>query len=202
MQSNLRPYGRFLGPAALLGALALLLPLGARAEGARGCGSFDSQAAAQHHFTDVGGGVKHQVGKLDRDHDGVACEELSGPYAGFATLGYNKKHRFFYGTVSMPADPSRSGRYHPCMVGNRRFPDGPRRLNVYKVQPDGSGKPIFAKVGIGVEVRRASGRMVWRADRKHVVPGRYFAEFEKRVRASPGEDSQCPGFRSAIVNLP
>lgn len=200
MQSNLRPYGRLLGPAVLLAALALWLPLGADAEGARGCGSFKSQAAAQHYFTE-GGGVKRRVGKLDRDRDGVACEELSGPFAGFATLGYNRKHDFFYGTVTMPADPS-SGGNHPCMVGNRRFPDGPRRLNVYKVQSDGSDKPIFDQVGIRLEVRRASGRMLWRADRRVVIPGRYYAELEPRASGSADAVSDCPGFRSQVVKLP
>lgn len=202
MQSNLRPYGRSLAPLALLVALALWLPLGANAGGARGCGSFKSQAAAQHLFTDVGGGVKHGVGKLDRDHDGVACEELSGPYAGFATLGYNKKHDFFYGTVSMPADPSGGRGYHPCMVGNSRLPDGPRRLNVYKVQRDGSRKPIFDQAGIGLEVRRTSGRMLWRADRRVVIPGRYYAELEPRAPNAADAVSDCPGFRSEVVKLP
>ena len=60
------------------------------AASSRGCPSFKSQAEAQTYFVEAGGSIDHGIGKLDRDHDGVACEGLSGPFAGYATLGYNR----------------------------------------------------------------------------------------------------------------
>jgi hypothetical protein len=200
MQSNLRPHRGILLAAAIAAAALLLAPLGANGKPGPGCGSYKSQAAAQDDFIAAGGSPKQTVGRLDPDHDGIACEGLRAPYAGYATLGYNKRKNFFYGTASLP--PGSSGEGFPCMVGNTHFPDAPRRLNVYKVESGGQGKPIFSPLGLGVEGKPASGRLIWRADRKVVVPGRYYAEFEARVRTSPRGGTECPSFRSGIVHLP
>ena len=165
----------------------------------RGCGSFASQAEAQGYFLEAGGSIGHGIGKLDPDRDGVACEGLSGPYAGYATIGFNEKRRFFYGTASMPPDPI-SGEY-ACLVGNPHFSDAVRLVEVFRVTAEGD-KPISRPGGVGTEARPGSGRIVWRVDRRTVVPGRYFAEFEERRPTSSLGASKCPAFRSATVSLP
>jgi hypothetical protein len=199
MQSNLRPARQLL----VFGVIAAgFLLTGASGSGAAAptCEDYRSQAAAQDHFLAAGGGVAHPVGKLDTDRDGVACEGLGGPYAGFATLGYNKRKNFFYGTASLP--PSPSGKGFACMFGNRRSAHAPRRVNVYRVGPGGKGEPIFNRSGLAAEGRPRSGRLVWRGDRKVVVPGRYYAEFEERAARTPSRGTRCPSFRSGIVHLP
>lgn len=199
MQSNLRPL-RLLPILAAISVLALVLsPLGSSAAAPRGCASFKSQAEAQDYFIDQGGSIEHGVGKLDPDHDGVACEGTSGPYAGYATLGYNKKRDFFYGVASLP--PNRSGGEYPCLIGNRHFADAPRRLNIYKVSGEGD-KALFNQFGLGAEAQPSTGRLIWRADKKTVIPGLYFAEFEERARTSAYGGTECPAFRSPVVRLP
>jgi hypothetical protein len=200
MQSNLRPaLPLFL--VAMIAAAFFFVTAGSDGATVPRCATYKSQAAAQADFIEAGGGVQHAVGALDPDHDGVACEGLGGPYAGYATLGYNKRKNFFYGTASLPRSASGNDDY-PCMVGNSHFLEGPRRLNVFKVEPGGGGKPIFAQRGIGAEARPSSGRLLWRADRKVVIPGSYYAEFEERARSSPRGNSECPSFRSETVKLP
>jgi len=178
-------------------SLALLASTEAGAAPVPGCPSFASQAAAQEYFLGLGGGPRERVGGLDVDRDGVACEGSSGPYVGFATLGYNRKRKFLYGIASMP--PLAAGEGFPCLEGNRAFPDGPRRLTVFKVEP-GADRAILGP--IGAEQRPASGRLVWRADRATLPPGRYYAAFEEKVRLSPYRPNECPGFRSHEVGLP
>ncbi|HSS32427.1 MAG TPA: excalibur calcium-binding domain-containing protein [Solirubrobacterales bacterium] len=199
MQSNVRPLRLLLSLAVVAVAALALLPLGSSASAPRGCGFFKSQAEAQDYFVGQGGTIEDGVGKLDPDHDGVACEGLTGPYAGYATLGYNKKRNFFYGVASLP--PSGEGGEYPCMIGNRHFSDAPRRLNVYKVTADGN-KPIFNQFGLGAEAQPETGHLIWRADRKVVIPGSYFAEFEERARTTAYGGIECPPFRSPIVRLP
>ncbi len=163
-----------------------------------GCPSFAGQAGAQDYFGRYGGSPRHPVGNLDPDRDGIACEGLSGPYKAFATIGYNRKGHFFYGVASMP--PATNGEeVFPCLYGNRHFADGPRLLNVYKVQP-GADKPIFGV--LGAEARPESGRLLWKADRDAVTPGRYYVAFEERVPLTPYGANECPGFRSAEAALP
>lgn len=199
MQSNVRPLRLALVPALVAAAVLALAAIGSSAAASRGCPSFKSQAEAQAYFLEQGGTIQHGVGSLDPDHDGVACEGSPGPFRGYATLGYNKKRDFFYGTVSMPPDPA--GGEFPCLIGNRHFADAARRLNVYKVNADGD-KAIFNQFGLGAEADPTTGRLIWRADRKTVVPGRYFAEFEEKARTTAYGGSECPAFRSPIVSLP
>lgn len=197
MQSNIRPLAPLLAlPLAL--AFVLLGAVGSLAASPRDCGSFSSQAEAQAYFVEAGGSIEHSVGRLDPDHDGVACEGTDGPYAGYATIGYNKKRDFFYGTASMPPRPE-SGEY-TCLVGNPHFVDAARLVKIFRVTAAGD-KPVSDPGGVGTEARPASGRIVWRVDRKTVVPGRYFAEFEERQATSPS-GNECPAFRSAAVSLP
>jgi hypothetical protein len=163
-----------------------------------GCASFSSQAAAQEHFTELGGSPRRDFGGLDGDRDGVACERLPRPYAGFATIGYNLKRGFFYGAASMP--PTASGESgFACLYGNRHFPDGPRLLKVYAVRP-GVDRAISG--AIGAEAKPGSGRLVWKADKDIVFGGRYYVAFEERVPLSPYGPNECPGFRSREVTLP
>ncbi len=164
---------------------------------ARGCNSFPTQAAAQDYFVESGGGPQQPVGKLDDDRDGVACEGKPGPYKGFATIGYNLKKKFFYGTASMPPLEGAAG--FPCMEGNPAFPDGPRRLNVYRVAP-GPDPLVFGP--IGTEARASSGRLLWKADKATVADGRYYAVFEEKIRMTPYGANECPGFRSAEIAPP
>jgi hypothetical protein len=179
---------------AVLAALALATSGAAKAPG---CSSFPSQAAAQEHFTRSVGGPSHNPGPLDGDRDGVVCEELPGPYGGFATIGYNLKRRFFYGTASMPS--SGSGGEFACLYGNRHFADGPRILRIYRVAP---GVDRVVSGEIGAETRPSSGRLFWKLGKDVVPRGRYYAAFEEQIRLSPYRPSECPGFRSREVALP
>jgi hypothetical protein len=163
-----------------------------------GCSSFASQADAQDHFARFGGSPGNTVGALDSDRDGVACEGRPGPYKAFATIGYHRKGGFFYGVATMPPAVDGDDRF-PCLYGNRHYPDGPRLLNVYKVQP-GADKPILG--AIGAEARPESGRLLWKAEREAVTPGRYYAAFEDKVRMQPYGPNECPGFHSAEIALP
>jgi hypothetical protein len=206
MASNKRP-GRRLGAFAVAATATGFMLLGAAGPGAaapRGCPTFASQAKAQAHYLQLGGSPGHAVAALDPDRDGVACEELGRSYAGYANLGYNRRKDFFYGSATMPEIvPVNEGEAatHPCMLGNRHFDDGPRRLNVYRVLP-GPDKRIFPREGIGAEAREDSGRLVWKAEHETVLPGRYYAEFEERIRLTPYGENECPAFRSPVVALP
>lgn len=199
MGSNVRP-----ASALLLATLAAILLGGAlRPSGTgaavRGCASFQSQAEAQQYFVEQGGGPRHAIGALDPDHDGVACEGLPGPYEGYATVGYNLAHHFFYGTATMPPLGG-GGEGFACLMGNRHFPDASRRLNVYRVKP-GPDEPLFGKEGIGAEAIESSGRLLWRANRVLQRSADYYAAFEQRIPLKPYGENECPGFRSASVLL-
>lgn len=202
MASNRRPVGILLPSLAIAAGILALAPAGASASSPRGCPSFASQAASQAYFLGLDGSPTHAVGTLDEDSDGVACEQLEAPYAGFAKFGYNRTRGFFFGYAAMPqiAEPEEPSVY-PCMVGNRHFPDGPRRLNVYRALP-GPDKALFPRNGIGAEARAESGHLVWKANRAEVLPGRYYVEFEERVRLQPSGENECPAFRSHAVQLP
>ena len=114
--------------------MALAVPSGTGAAAVPGCASFRSQADAQDYFAAMGGGPRRPVGGLDGDRDGVACEDAPPPFKGFATIGYNPKKGFFYGTVSMPpAAAAPAGERSACLYGNRHFVEGPRLLRVYRV---------------------------------------------------------------------
>lgn len=175
-------------------ALALTWALAAAGDAATpGCGSFSSQAAAQAYFVAAGGGPGHAVGSLDPDHNGVACEGLSGPYAGYAMVGYNRRGGFFYGRATMPPEPGGAG--FACMYGNRHFPEAPRRLNVYKVEP-GPDKPLFDSYGIGTAADPETGVLEWKAVRRLSRGAEYYVSFEERVPLAPYGPNQCPGFSS------
>jgi hypothetical protein len=184
---------------AVAAAALLALPLLAADGGAatRGCGSFNAQAAAQGYFLKTASG---RGGRLDRDRDGVACEHLPGPYKGFATLGFNRRGSFLYGYAWMPATPGAAEPY-ACTLGNRSYPEGPRRLNVYRIARGGP-RPLFARQGEGAAADMRSGRLAWKAPVRRLRPGRYFVEFEERQRLGPYEANQCPRFRSRAVRLP
>jgi hypothetical protein len=180
--------------------LAIAVPPGSAAAPMPGCPSFRSQASAQQYFTDLGGSPRRPAGDLDDDRDGVACEESPAPYKGFATLGYNLKKRFFYGTVSMPPGAAAAaGEKFACLYGNRHFAEGPRLLKIYRVAP---GPDQAVTDPVGAEARPASSRLIWKADKETVAPGRYYVAFEERVPISPYGPNECPGFRSAEVSLP
>jgi len=192
------------GMALLLTALAASVALAAapagRAEPIHGCAHFGTQAAAQAYFIELGGSLGHRVGSLDPDRDGIACEQLGGAYAGYANLGYNRTKNFFYGFGAMPESGPEADPF-PCLIGNRHFSDGPRRVNVYRVMP-GPDKRIFSRNGVGAEARLDSGRLVWKGGREVVLPGRYYAEFEERIPLHPYGSNECPAFRSPLVRLP
>lgn len=181
-----------------LAATAILLPAGSAGAPARGCASFAAQSDAQAHFFKRGGTPRKGPRRLDPDRDGVACERLSGPHAGFATIGYNKRKRFFYGYAWMPEDGAGG---HACMFGNRRFPDGSRLVNVYRMVR-GKARPLRPRpVGVPARADVAGGVLVWKLNARR-PRGRYFAAFEARIPLSPYGRIQCPGFRSHTVKLP
>lgn len=191
-------------PAAL--AVALLASLTLTDAGAvtpvPGCASFHSQAEAQDYFTDFGGNPGRRVGDLDPDRDGVACEYNPAPYRGFATIGYNRKRGFFYGTVTMPpatAAPA-AGEKFACLYGNRHFPEGPRLLKIYRVTAAGPDAAVTD--AFGAEAKPESNRLLWKEERRNIAPAHYYAEFEGRVPISPYGANECPGFSSAEVRLP
>lgn len=186
--------------AAAVATILLVAPLidaqGSAAAG-RGCASFKTQAGAQTYLLKTGA---RRGGRLDRDRDGVACEHLSGPYKGFATLGFNRRGSFLYGYAWMPATPGAAMPY-ACTLGNRRYPEGPRLAHLYRIGRGGP-RPIFSPFGQGAQFDPANGRLVWRAGVRRLRPGRYFVEFEERQRLGPYEANQCPSFRSRAVRLP
>jgi hypothetical protein len=182
-------------------ALVLLGPAAGSASPVRGCASFPSQAAAQTYFAELGAGPgPNTVAKLDTDRNGVACEGLKGPYKGFAGFGYNARRHFFYGNAQMPA-LSAGGDEFACLYGNEHFPEGPRRLNVYRVEP-GADRPLLArKFGVGAEANPHTGHLVWKIDARH-PRGRYYMAFEERIPLHPYGPNECPGFGSRTIALP
>ncbi len=194
---------RFLGPFLLLTVAGVSLAAVTASDGtaaAPGCASFRSQADAQDYFVAQGGGPRQRVGNLDPDRDGVACEELPAPFKGFATIGYNLKRKFFYGAVKMPpAAAGAAGEDLACLYGNRHFAEGPRQLKVYRARP---GPDLAVTEAVGAAAEPSGSSLLWKADKKVLVPGRYYAAFEERIPLSPYGANECPGFQSAEVPLP
>ena len=161
-----------------------------------GCDSFRSQAEAQERFRTLGGSPANPIPILDPDRDGVACEGSPGPYKGYATVAYNPKRGFFYGTASLPPESGGSG--FACLEGNRHFDDGPRLLTLFKVQP---GPDLVVQHEVGTATKPSSGRVLWKVE-KRITPGSYYVVFEERQQLAPYGPNQCPGFRSAEFRLP
>jgi hypothetical protein len=180
-------------------ALALASPAWSGSPGGQSCAEFAAQADAQARFAELGGSPGHAIGDLDGDRDGIACEGLSGPYSGYATLGYNRRGGFLYGVVRMPVAPNGEERF-PCLRGNPKGPKGPRRLNVYRVDPDGD-RAILDQV-IAAEARPESGRLLWKEPRAGIAPGRYYVAFSESIPLTPHGRSKCPAFRSRETMLP
>lgn len=181
--------------AAALASLAVVAA--APAAPVSSCHAFASQAEAQARFSELGGSPARPLGRLDPDRDGVACEGLPGPYAGYATLGYNRAKSFLYGRVTMP--PQAGGGF-ACLEGNRFGPEGPRLLRLFRVLSDGD-RPVSREVGAAADP--ASGHLVWKLDLDGPPPaGRYYVAFGERIRLAPYGPNECPGFRSATVSLP
>jgi hypothetical protein len=184
--------------AALAAAVTIAFVFAAGGEAAApGCASFRSQAAAQEYLLAAGGGPGRPGGRVDGDRDGVACEGTAGPYKGFATIRYSAKKKAFFGTVTMPPDPLAGG--FACLEGNRRFPDGPRVLTIYRERP-GPDRVVVSEVR--TEARPESGRLFWKDPRRSVPRGLYYAEFEARIPLTPYGGNDCPGFRSRPALLP
>jgi hypothetical protein len=164
----------------------------------RSCASFDSQADAQAQFLESGGSPSHAVGDLDPDRDGVACEALPRPYAGYATIGYNRRRDFLFGVATMPA---RAAKGYACLTGNANEAGGIRRVHVYRGSP-GSGKPLRGDDVAAAEAKPGSGRLLWKLDRASLPRGTYYVSFEGRYWPHPGGSSECPAFSSAPTELP
>jgi hypothetical protein len=199
------------GAAFLLGACAALSICGSASatasrpashgasQGAvRGCGSFHGQAAAEEYFLAHGGAPRRPVGHLDPDRDGVACEGLAGPYAGYATVGYNRSKSFFYGTVAMP--PLAGGGGFACLKGDTHFPEDPRRFNLFR-ERRGRDRGLLGEYGRGAAADPSTGRLVWKVPRA-LAPGHYYVVFEESTSTSPYRRTECPSFRSPSVRLP
>ncbi len=162
-----------------------------------GCASFPSQADAQERFFLLGGSPSRNAVGLDGDRDGVACEGLPGPYSGYATIGYNRERKFLFGTASMPVEADGEG--FACLLGNRQFADGARRLVLYRETP---GPDVAVSRTLKAEPRPGSGRLLWKLERELAVAGRYYAVFEAQIHLGPYVPSNCPEFRSRAVYLP
>ena len=182
-------------------AIAVALSAAIAAEGASaaapGCASFRSQAEAQDRFAALGGSPSNPIPRLDPDRDGVACEGSPGPYKGYATVAYNPKRNFFYGTATMP--PEAGGGGFACLEGNRHFDDGPRLLTLFKVKP---GPDLVIGHEVGTATKPSSGRVLWKFEKTQISPGNYYVVFEERQPLTPYGPNQCPGFRSAEFRLP
>jgi Excalibur calcium-binding domain len=178
-------------------ALAIWVTVASGAANTPGCSSFASQAEAQEHFTQVGGRPARDVEGLDGDGDGVACEGSPGPYAGFATIAYNLKRKFFYGVATMPR--TASGDTFACLAGNRHYADGPRLLKVYR---EARGEDVAVSRTLGAEAKSSGGHLIWKLEKDLGPGGRYYAAFEEQVRLSPYKPSECPEFRSPARALP
>jgi hypothetical protein len=190
------------GALALAGIACVLCLLAFASSGAAavpGCGSFKAQADAQDAFFELGGSPQHPVGKLDPDRDGVACEGLPAPYKGYATIGYNRKKQFFYGVATMPLLSEGSG--FPCMYGNRRFPDAPRKVDIFKITPQGD-KPLLAEFKGKAEAQSETGKLLWKAERTNPPVGQYYVAFEARIPVTPYGRNECPSFSSQPTLLP
>jgi hypothetical protein len=185
-----------LGLSGVLGAIALLTFTGSATSAPPRCPSFGSQAEAQAAFLELGGRPGDDVGGLDGNANGVACEALAGPYAGYATIAFNKRRGFLYGVATLPL--TEAG--YQCLLGNRFDPETPRRLNVYRERP-GADKAILGD-GIGTAADPNTGKIVWKAVKPNLPPGRYYAAFEARIATSPYGRNQCPGFESRPTLLP
>jgi hypothetical protein len=127
---------------------------------------------------------------------GVSAAKPPGPRATQVTLGYNRAHGFFYGEAQMP--PDGAGGF-ACLEGNRHFPDGPRLLRIYRVQP---GPDRAISPDVAARATSESGRLEWKFERAHVPTGRYYVVFEEKIPTAPYAPSECPGFRSGAVVLP
>ena len=179
-------------------ALAAAIAPGGSGAATPRCGAFGSQAAAQGYFLAAGGSPARRVGALDPDRDGVACEGLGGPFKGYATIGFSKSKRFFFGAVTMPPEPTAGG--FACLEGNPHYPEGPRVLTVFRERP-GRDRAVTGEVG--AEANRAKGRLAWKAAVRRRVPrARYYAVFAERQRLAPSGPNLCPGFSSAERVLP
>jgi hypothetical protein len=195
MRFTPRPLGTAFALATLCALVLLVLPAGGAAA-PRKCGFFESQADAQTYFQQRGGSPRHGVGSLDPDGDGVACEELDAPYIGFATVGYNRPRDFFWGALAMPR--TGEGEF-ACLEGNPHFADGPRLVRLMQEKP-GRDRPLFHSVR--TEVRKATGRLVWKVNVKLPGSGRYYARFAEKLRLRPFGPNECPAFRSRPAALP
>ncbi len=198
MSRGLPSRGRLalLAIAALLSAICIFE--GSSAAATPGCASFPSQADAQEYFRERGGTPRNPVGALDPDRDGVACEGAPGPYKGYATVAYNPRRNFFYGTVSMPPEAG-GGQGFACLYGNRHFDGGSRLLTLFEVRP---GPDLVIRSEVGTRARLGSGRLLWKLEWDTVAAGRYYVAFEERQPLTPYGPNQCPGFRSAEFALP
>jgi hypothetical protein len=183
--------------AASVALLTVAASAGTATAAAPGCGSFRSQADAQERFRDLGGSPSNPIPRLDPDRDGVACEGSPGPYKGYATVAYNPKRGFFYGTATMP--PMSDGSGYACLEGNRHFDDGPRLLTLFKVKP---GPDLAIGHEVGTATKPGSGRVLWKVAKAKIAPGSYYVVFEERQQLGPYGPNQCPGFRSAEFKLP
>jgi hypothetical protein len=121
---------------------------------------------------------------------------MPGPYKGYATVSYNRKRSFFYGTATLP--PESGGNGYACLEGNRHFDDGPRLLTLFKVR---SGVDLVVSHEVGTAAKPSSGRVLWKVE-KPITPGHYYVVFEERQPLTPYGPNQCPGFRSAEFRLP
>lgn len=184
--------------AVIVGVVGALASAGGGTAAVPGCGSFDAQSDAQDVFIERGGSPKRNLGGMDPDRDGVACENLPGPYKGYATVGYNRKKQFFFGTATMPSGASGEP---ACMYGNRRYPDAARRVNLFRITPDGD-KPLLGEYQGRTEARPAKGRLLWKAKRVRPARGLYYAEVEERIPLSAYGRVECPGFSSRPALLP
>lgn len=182
--------------AGALGVVAVLALTGSGAAALPRCPSFDSQAEAQETFLELGGKPNNDVGGLDGNGNGVACEGLSGPYAGYATIAFNRRRGFLYGIATLPHTDDG----YQCLLGNRFDPDSARRLNIYRELP-GADKPILDD-GIATASNPDTGKLVWKAVRPNLPPGHYYAAFEARIAVSPYGRNPCPSFQSRPTLLP
>ena len=74
-----------LGLCTALIASGIALGTGVASAADKNCGDFTSQPAAQLYFTSNGGSPTNNFNNLDRDHNGIACQDYPYPTPGTGT---------------------------------------------------------------------------------------------------------------------
>jgi hypothetical protein len=147
------------------------------------CSQFASQAQAQRFFAANVSKRGSGAGRLDSDHDGVACDRLGSPFVVAVSIDYNERRGFFSGTTHA-ADPHISFDISPVDCWEAQ------RIDVFEVGPGADKRVASSRIGA---LGRSKTTGVWRADSAG-KSGRFYA----KIRTGAADRRRgCLGGRSA-----